>query len=418
MLRILGRTVTTCLLGLSGFFVEAQTAPDIAKGMGSDAVIRTYGWPKGRSATNGREIWMYDGFQVVFDGGKVVSVTPLSPKKEQPTPRVAPPVQVAAPTRIILPPASPPIILQPVVRPPTPQPSPPVQSARVIPARVLPIEERARQDITPSTPVLLIGSLVFLFGAIATVVSVVKAARKRIEVEEMEAAGRDGAGANIGVPPILEKSWDESLGERLKKFHETSPPLAGPAAAPPGPVSDLTYDLLDSLEWKRFELLVSLYCTQTGARTEDCSFGPDGGVDIQLFRPGEERPYSYVQCKAWERDVDIKPIRELFGVMSADKVPEGAFVTTGDYTDAARAFAEANHIEAINGRGIVERFNQLEPNARIEILQQVTEGDYTTPTCASCGIKMVLRGGDFPFWGCQNYPRCTTRMHLRKSRDG
>jgi len=39
-----------------------------------------------------------------------------------------------------------------------------------------------------------------------------------------------------------------------------------------------------------------------------------------------------------------------------------------------------------------------------------TAGDYTTPTCASCGVKMIVRtpkAGGKAFWGCVNYPRCT-----------
>ena len=92
------------------------------------------------------------------------------------------------------------------------------------------------------------------------------------------------------------------------------------------------------------------------------------------------------------------------------------FVTTGGYSDDAREFAGQNRITAITGRDLVGRFNQLAPEARSRILTKVTEGDYTTPTCPNCDLKMVLRETDSPFWGCRNYPRCSRTINVRKSR--
>ena len=47
------------------------------------------------------------------------------------------------------------------------------------------------------------------------------------------------------------------------------------------------------------------------------------------------------QCKAWVDDIAVALVRELRGVMAADDVPEGVFVTTSSYTDDARRFAAA-----------------------------------------------------------------------------
>ncbi|MDP5239652.1 topoisomerase DNA-binding C4 zinc finger domain-containing protein [Uliginosibacterium sp. 31-16] len=47
-------------------------------------------------------------------------------------------------------------------------------------------------------------------------------------------------------------------------------------------------------------------------------------------------------------------------------------------------------------------------------MELATEGDWTTPTCGHCGIKMVAREGKSgSFWGCRNFPRCRQRIGMR-----
>ena len=54
------------------------------------------------------------------------------------------------------------------------------------------------------------------------------------------------------------------------------------------------------------------------------------------------------------------------------------------------------------------------------LLDVAYEGEYWRPTCASCGVKMVVRqpkDDGALFWGCVNFAkqRCTTRIQLRTS---
>lgn len=58
-------------------------------------------------------------------------------------------------------------------------------------------------------------------------------------------------------------------------------------------------DLMKELEWKRFEQLVEGYFAQTGWRTRPNRTGADGGVDVHLFRPDQDKVAAVVQCKAW-----------------------------------------------------------------------------------------------------------------------
>jgi len=182
--------------------------------------------------------------------------------------------------------------------------------------------------------------------------------------------------------------------------------------------------LLHELEWKRFELLVEGYFAFSGWTTRPNRVGADGGVDVHLFRPDQQKAAAVVQCKAWNAyTVGVKPVRELFGVMAADGVPEGFFVTTGEYTVEARSFAAGKPMTLIDGRDLLKRLESLPAEAQADLYARVTAGDYTTPTCPQCGIKMVRREAGkgravgSEFWGCPKYPRCRQTFQMKKEAD-
>lgn len=183
--------------------------------------------------------------------------------------------------------------------------------------------------------------------------------------------------------------------------------------------SKWSLELLNALEWKRFEYVCAGYFEELGFRAKTVRAGPDGGVDIHLYAGGAQHPGIIVQCKAWKtRMIGVNLIRELFGVMAADKVEEGIFATTGTYSSDAARFAMGKNIHLIDGEGFLAKLRALAPERQQALLTLATDGDFITPTCPSCGIKMVFRtpktGGN-PFWGCRNYPRCTTRLQVSKS---
>lgn len=176
-----------------------------------------------------------------------------------------------------------------------------------------------------------------------------------------------------------------------------------------------TLDALRSLEWKRFELLCAKYYEAMGFFSETLRCGPDGGIDVKLYRVDPEKPLAVVQCKAWTNvPVGVKEIRELLGVMAHEKIGRGVFVTTSSYTPQALEFGANNPLQLLDGPQFVEKLRGLPPAQQIKLLQFAFEGDYTTPTCASCGVKLVRRQGKRgDFWGCVAYPRCKTTMAVR-----
>lgn len=178
--------------------------------------------------------------------------------------------------------------------------------------------------------------------------------------------------------------------------------------------------LLKALEWKRFEILCSTFFEAIGLRSQRGYAGPDGGVDIRLFADGASEPAILVQCKAWrDKLVGVALVRELYGVMAAEKVPEGILVTTSGFSPDAVAFAKGKNIHLIGGEEFLGKLVDLLPAKQDALRKLVIEGDYTTPTCPSCGdgTKMKFRtsGKDgMPFWGCSKFPSCRTTMVAAK----
>ena len=178
--------------------------------------------------------------------------------------------------------------------------------------------------------------------------------------------------------------------------------------------------LLQALEWKRLEQLCAVYFRTLKFRVEETTHGPDGGVDLRLYEGAAKSPGVLVQCKAWNSwKVGVKEIRELYGVMAAEGVNEGILVTTSTFTDEAAAFAQGKNIALIDGADLLNKLRSLPIEDQQHILGLVTAGDFTTPTCPSCGMKMVSRvaqaTGD-AFWGCVRYPACRSTISTVRSR--
>ncbi|MDO9451096.1 MAG: restriction endonuclease [Rugosibacter sp.] len=174
--------------------------------------------------------------------------------------------------------------------------------------------------------------------------------------------------------------------------------------------------LLRDLEWKRFEDVCQKFYALKGIKSETTQLGADGGIDIRLYQDDSGKPTSIVQCKAWGRYVGVKPIRELLGVMAHEKIEKAFFMASSHFTDEAKAFAKTNRITLIGGEMLVAMIKRLPDTQQQELLAFATEGNFTTPTCPSCGIKMRCVSGSkgkSAFWGCQNYPRCKQKIGVR-----
>ena len=179
----------------------------------------------------------------------------------------------------------------------------------------------------------------------------------------------------------------------------------------------LDIDWLNKLSWQEFEQQVAEVYRHQGYQVEEAAGGgADGGVDLRLRRDGQT---SIVQCKQWRTfKVGVKPVRELFGVMAAEKADRAILITSGVYTEEALGFAHGKPIELVDGAQLAEAFRHVQ--AALKQPQQPTVASAAPgiqaapetparPGCPRCGSEMVLRraqngpNAGKEFWGCSMF---------------
>jgi restriction system protein len=196
------------------------------------------------------------------------------------------------------------------------------------------------------------------------------------------------------------------------KSNETSRPERTATESGSSEINSWTLEALKRLEWKRFELLCVGYYEAMGFTVKTVPHGPDGGIDATLYKAGLDVPVAVVQCKAWSKPVKVEQVRALAGVMHEHKVRRGVFWSLSGYVGRpVQESAERAGIQLLDGAAIIERICALDQYKQATLLAQAFKGDYRTPTCVACGVKMVERdskGG--PFWGCRNYPGCKVTL--------
>lgn len=188
-----------------------------------------------------------------------------------------------------------------------------------------------------------------------------------------------------------------------------------PSVVDSGAPQEWSLELLNALDWKRFEDLCSAYFSERGVKSKQTSLGADGGIDILLYENNLPNPTALVQCKRWSEVVGVKLVREFVGVMHHEKIHRGYFITTSQFNRAATDFAKANNLKLVDGKTMLDMISALPKEAQNRLLLLATSGDYTTPTCVRCGTKMVLRnaGKAKPFWGCKSYPKCRVMIKIK-----
>ncbi len=165
--------------------------------------------------------------------------------------------------------------------------------------------------------------------------------------------------------------------------------------------------------WQEFEVLVGEYFRRQGfSALDNGGGGPDGGVDV-LLQKGSDR--YLVQCKQWRaRSVGVVPVRELYGVMAAQRAAGGFLVTSGEFTQEAQKFAEGREIQLVNGKTLQSCVRAQARTAASSALSAPLAATAVSavgaaPHCPQCNAPMVLRQArngttaGKQFWGCSLY---------------
>lgn len=185
-----------------------------------------------------------------------------------------------------------------------------------------------------------------------------------------------------------------------------------------GVVGRTTADALNGMSWQEFEKLVGEAFRLQGYQvTERGGDGPDGGIDLVL-RKGQEK--YLVQCKQWKAfSVGVSVVRELYGVMAATGAAGGFIVTSGRFTENAKAFAEGRNVKLIDGPRLFGLLKQATAERGAAMQTEIyprQEPKFTEaispPACPLCSKPMVKRTAargrtaGASFWGCSGYPAC------------
>lgn len=135
---------------------------------------------------------------------------------------------------------------------------------------------------------------------------------------------------------------------------------------------------------------------------ENTGAGADGGVDIVLSKDSKT---TLVQCKNWKaQSVGVSTVRELYGVLTAERASEAIVVCSGNFTKDAAQFAIGKPLTLIDGASLTKLIGD------VQRLQKMNKQD--SPFCPLCESQMLIRtarkgesaGKDF--WGCSNFPKC------------
>ena len=104
-------------------------------------------------------------------------------------------------------------------------------------------------------------------------------------------------------------------------------------------------------------------------------------------------------------------MRELYGVMAAKGATGGLVVTSGVFTDDARAFAEGRNIELMDGKVLHALIRGVSAPGKAAAASPsvATASSPACPVCQSAMVKRTAKRGansGNAFWGCSQYPAC------------
>jgi restriction system protein len=171
-----------------------------------------------------------------------------------------------------------------------------------------------------------------------------------------------------------------------------------------------TLELLKRMDWRRFEELTVAYFEALGYRAAVTRSRRGASLDIALTAKDSDSACILVHCKGWDAyRIGGKAVRELRAAMPSSGVAEGIIVTCSRFTHDAVELARKEKIKLIDGAGFLARLEELPAEAKLGLLRLAMQGDFLTPTCPACAVKMTARKSTSEgrkFWGCRNYPQC------------
>jgi restriction system protein len=118
---------------------------------------------------------------------------------------------------------------------------------------------------------------------------------------------------------------------------------------PHGAALEKRLDALRALSWEAFAPQLEKAWRRAGSQVAPFA-GP--GAEFELTKDGR---VTLVACKRWKASrTGVEPLRELAAAAKARSAADSVYLTLGEVTDTARAFAAGNGIRLLQGAELVK----------------------------------------------------------------
>ena len=149
-------------------------------------------------------------------------------------------------------------------------------------------------------------------------------------------------------------------------------------------------DSLRQISWRQFEQLTGEAFRRQGYEIKETGLGgADGGIDLILRKNGRT---TLVQCKQWQnRQVGVKIVREMYGLLLHHQAAAVKIVALGHYTNDAHRFVQGKPIELIDGGALIATVRSV----------QTSKARTTKPTDSALALGGSMLAGLFViavFW--------------------
>ena len=184
------------------------------------------------------------------------------------------------------------------------------------------------------------------------------------------------------------------------------PPQPKKAANP----TQWSADLLRTLEWRRMVDVVLAFYRFKGLYGKFETAEADGSVFIPLRKAADAAdavPQVLLHCTRSNAVVGAAAVYALHARMTILGVGKAFFTGVAGFDADAKAAASSLQITLVDDRLFVSMLARLPAQEALRLLELAVEGDYKTPTCPACLLKMISRQSEQGrYWGCRASPRC------------
>lgn len=108
---------------------------------------------------------------------------------------------------------------------------------------------------------------------------------------------------------------------------------------------------IENMTWEEFEILIKILFEKQNFIVSSTSRTNDGGIDLIANKDDLIFQGKYIiQCKKYSGNnkVGVRDVRDLYGVVNAERAIKGIIITTTDFTEEAIKFANGKQIDLIN----------------------------------------------------------------------